>query len=102
MGITQKVSQIAGQVQDGVKNSSKSLAGLTLKVLTSFLFALTIALIAQEMMAFGTLMFIFLMIVVGGALFRLFANWTLWSVVIFDLFLVLVALLLRMYILVAP
>lgn len=102
MGITQKVSQIAGQVQDGVKNSSKSLMGLTLKVLTAFMFSLTIALIAQEMMAFGTLMFIFLMIVVGGALFRLLASWTLWSVVVFDLFLILVALLLRMYILVAP
>lgn len=102
MGISDKMSQFAGQVQDGVKNTSKSLAAIALKVLTGFMVGLTMALVGQEVFHFGTILFIFMMLVVGIALYRLMASWNLGAVLIFDLICVLVALLLRMYILVAP
>jgi hypothetical protein len=102
MGLTDKVSQMAGNVQQGVKSSSISLGLWTLKLGTAFMVGLTAALIGQEIMQFGTISFVFMMIVVGGALLKLMSQWSIGSVFVFDLFLILVALLLRMYILVAP
>lgn len=102
MGITDKVSQIAGQMQEGVKNSSKSIFGFLMKIATGFMIGLTVALIGQEVMGYGTILFLFAMILVGAVLYKVMQNWTLGSVLIFDLICVLVALLLRMYILVAP
>lgn len=102
MGISQKLGQVAGQVQDGVKNTSVSLVGLALKIMTSFLVGLTIALIGQEMMAYGNFSFIFVMTVVFALIFKLIAKWSVGSVLLFDLFLVLISLLLRLYIQVAP
>lgn len=102
MGITDKMSQLAGQVQDGVKSSSKSLAAMALKIITVFVLGLTMALIGQEIFAYGTILFLFMMLVVGLSLFRLMSSWSLGAVMIFDLICVLVGLLLRMYILVAP
>lgn len=102
MGITDKVSQFAGNVQEGVKSSSVSLLALVLKVATSFVIALTFALIGQEIMKYGTLSFVFVMTVVVGVIMKIIGKWNLMQVFIFDLFCVLVGLLLRMYILIAP
>lgn len=102
MGISDKVSQIAGQVQDGVKNTSVSIVGITIKLITAFVIGLTVALIGQEMMGYGTFAFVFMMIVVLALIFKLISKWSLASVLLFDLFAVLVALLLRLYIQVAP
>ena len=102
MGISDKMSELAGHVHEGVKNSSKSLAALTMKALTCFVLGLTVALIGQEVFAFGTILFVFMMIIVGATVFRLMSSWTLGSVLVFDLICILVGLLLRMYILVAP
>jgi hypothetical protein len=102
MGITDKFSQIAGQVQDGVKNTSVSLFGTFLKIVTAFVVGLTMALIGQEMMGYGTFSFVFTMVVVFSLIFKLISKWSVGSVLLFDLFAVLVALLLRLYIQVAP
>lgn len=102
MGITDKMSQIAGQVQDGVKNTSSSLLSMSLKLITSLLVSYTIATVGQMMMNYGTVAFIFLMVVLVGGLMKLMAPWRLGVVLLFDLFVVLVALLLRLYIQVAP
>lgn len=102
MGITDKFSQFAGQMQDGVKNTSVSAFAIFLKVVTAFMVSLTLALIGQEMMNYGSFAFIFMMVVVIGLLWKLMSKWTVGAVLLFDLFCVLVALLLRLYIQVAP
>ncbi|MEZ0393412.1 MAG: hypothetical protein ACAH59_14425 [Pseudobdellovibrionaceae bacterium] len=102
MGITDKVSQIAGQVQDGVKNTSVSFVSLFLKLITAFFIALTLSLIAREMMGSGTFTFIFTMVLVVALVLKMIAKWSVGAVLLFDLFCVLVALLLRFYIQVAP
>ena len=102
MGITDKVSQIAGQVQDGVKNTSTSVLLVILKLVTALAVALTMALIGQEMMNYGTFAFVFLMIIVAGGLLKVMSSWRMGAVLLFDLFCILVALLLRLYIQVAP
>lgn len=102
MGIASKATQFASQVQQGAKNSTISILAMALKVFTGFVIGLTFALIGQEMIKYETFMFIFVMVVVWGLIFRLTMKWSLGSILIFDLISVLVALLLRMYILVAP
>jgi hypothetical protein len=102
MGITDKFSQFAGQVQDGVKNTSTSVFLIMLKLLTALGVGLTISLIGQEMMNYGNFAFVFLMVVVVGGLLKLMSSWRLGAVLLFDLFCILVALLLRLYIQIAP
>lgn len=102
MGLTDKVSQFAGQVQDGVKNTSVSFASLSLKLITAVFLALTLSLIIQEMMGSGTFTFIFTMVLVLGLVMKIIGKWSVGAVLLFDLFCVLVALLLRFYIQVAP
>lgn len=102
MGITEKVSQIAGQVQDGVKSTSVSFVSLILKFVTAFFVALTLSLIGQEMMGSGTFTFIFTMVLVIGLVMKLIGKWAVGAVLLFDLFCVLMALLLKLYLQVAP
>ena len=102
MGVADKMKGFSTNVQDGVKNSSVSLVCITLRVLTGFMLGLTLALIGQELIGFGTLALVFMMVVVMGLVVKTTSGWNLGKILIFDLFLVLVAMLLRMYILVAP
>ena len=102
MGITDKISQVASNVQVGAKNASVSVLSIGLKLLTGLLIGLTLALIGQEMMGYGTFSFVLMMVVSIGLIYKLLQSWSVSSVLVFDLICVLVALLLRMYILIAP
>jgi hypothetical protein len=102
MGITDKVSQFADSVQDGVKKTSTSMFTLALKLFSVAFLGLTFALIGQELSSYGTLMFIFVGIAVGTMFFKIIQSLSLSQVLIFDLFCILVGLILRMYILIAP
>lgn len=102
MSISDKMKGLSTNVQEGVKSSSLSLFCLTLRVLTGFMLGLTLGLIGQELVGYGTLALSFMMIVVMGLVVKTTSGWGLGRILIFDLILVLVAMLLRMYILVAP
>lgn len=102
MGMADKMKGFSTNVQDGVKNSSVSLVCLTLRVLTGFMLGLTLGLIGQELVGYGSLALTFMLVVVMGLVVKTTSGWNLGKILIFDLFLVLVAMLLRMYILVAP
>jgi hypothetical protein len=102
MGLTDKMNRLATNLQDGVKNTSMSLGALVIKFVTSFFLGLTLALIGQEMIQYGTLAFVFMMLIVMGLVFKLMQKWSLGATLVFDLVCVLVALILRMYILLAP
>lgn len=102
MGFSDKMNQIAGQVQEGIKSSSISIFGIAIKIFTALFIALTVSLIVQEMMGSGSFTFVFTMIVVGGGIFRLMKEWKVQQVLLFDLFCILVALLLRLYLQIAP
>ena len=102
MGITEKFSQFAVQMQGGVKTTSVSLFAMILKLVSAFLVALTLSLIIEEMLGSGTFTFIFTMVLVIGLVMKLISKWGVGSVLLFDLFCVLVALLLKLYLQVAP
>ncbi len=102
MSISDKMKGLSTNMQEGVKNSSVSLLNLIARVLTGFMLGLTLALIGQELVGYGTFSLLFVMVVVLGLVIKTTSSWSLGKILIFDLILILVAMLLRMYILVAP
>jgi small-conductance mechanosensitive channel len=85
MGIGDRMKGFANNMQDGAKNTSISLFHILLRLVTGVLLGLTLALIGQELVGYGSFALMFVMITVVAIVYKL-----------------LVAMLLRMYILVAP
>lgn len=102
MGISDKLTQFATNIQTGAKDASVSLLEMSIKLITGFFVGLVFALIGQEMMGYGVFSFTLMLVVVMGLIYKLLKPWNLGAVLVFDLICVLVALLLRMYILIAP
>ena len=102
MALSDKMKGLSTNMQEGVKNSSVSLLNISLRILTGLFLGLTLALVGQELIGYGSLAMLFAIVVVVGLVFKTTSGWTIGKILIFDLILVLVAMLLRMYILVAP
>lgn len=102
MGLSDGMSRVSQQMQDNVKMGLGGLFGWALKVISALALAFTISIIAQEVLKFGLLGQIFVMIVITGIIVRIMQKWTILNVLAFDLLCVLVGLGLKMYILLAP
>ncbi len=96
------MGQFISNMQYRVKSSSLGMFTLMLKIVTGLMLGLTLALIAQEILGFGQLSFILFIVVFASAFLKTAWRWNLGGVLIFNLICVLVAVLLRAYILVAP
>ncbi|MEK2643732.1 hypothetical protein [Bdellovibrio sp. BCCA] len=102
MGIGDKMRGLASSAQEGVKSSTLSFFHFTLRFVTGILLGLVLGLIGQELVGYGTFALLFVMVVILGIIMKVLSNWSMGQILIFDLICVLVAMLLRMYILVAP
>ena len=88
--------------QERFKTSSNALALLAFKLITGLFLGLTLALIGQQIIDYGWFSFWLVLLVTTGALMKISRSWTWMHMLIFNLICVLVGLLLRMYILIAP
>lgn len=88
--------------QERLRESSKSLGLIAVKIFSGFLMGLTFALIFQKAMNIGNLAFTFVIVFFIGVFFKLSQKWKYTGVLLFNLFCVMTGLLLRMYILIAP
>lgn len=102
MGMVDRFNAQAMQVKEGVKSSTVGLVLLLLKVLSGLIIGLTFTIVFQEIGQYGQLSFLFIMILIAALFTKLTKSWGFVTLIIFDLICVLVAMLLRMYILVAP
>lgn len=102
MGFGTKMNSFATSMQNGAKSSSVSLFHIFLRLITGLILGLTLGLIGQELFGYGTFGLLFVMVVVVGVLMKTLSAWSISKILIFDLICVLVGMLLRMYILVAP
>lgn len=102
MGLSDRMKGFANNMQDGVKSSSMNLFNFFLRLVTGLMLGLTLGLIGQELMGYGSFALLFCMVVVTALIVKLLSQWGIGKILIFDLICVLVAMLLRMYILVAP
>ncbi|MGZ3771801.1 MAG: hypothetical protein ACXWRG_19125, partial [Bdellovibrio sp.] len=88
--------------QEGARTSALSFMHLAMRLTTGIILGLVFALIGQELIGYGTFALLFVMVVVLSVVMRLLSSWSIGQVLIFDLICILVIMLLRMYILVAP
>lgn len=96
------MANIIANVQDRFRTSTNAVAILGFKVFSGFLVGLTLALIGQEVIRYGVISFVLVVLVVTASILRVAKAWSWAHVFIFDLICVLLGLLLRMYILIAP
>lgn len=96
------MGQFITDMQYKIKTSSTSLITFILKTITGAFLGLTLALIGQEMLGYGTFSFVLFIVVTAGAFLRLAKSWSWIGVLVFNLICVLIGLLLRMYIVIAP
>ena len=96
------MSEFIDNIQYKLKTSSKEIGLFIFKLLTGLFVGLTLTLIFQEMIGYGTLSFIFVLLTVAFAFLRISKGWNSLGVMVFNLICVLLGLLVRMYILLAP
>jgi hypothetical protein len=102
MGIGDKMSGFANSTREGVKSSTLSFMHICLRLITGVFLGLVLSLIGQELLSYGSFALIFVIVVVMSLVMKFMSGWSMGKILIFDLICVLMAMLLRMYILVAP
>ena len=96
------MSKITLAIGDQVRTTTESLSLYSFKIFSGLLLSLTVALIFQEIIGFETISFVLISCSMLLGFLKLVKHWKLGSLLVFDLICVLSALLLRMYILIAP
>src|SRR5450631_2459840 len=89
-------------MQGKLKDSGRSIGIIALKIFSGMMVGLTFALIFRQLMDIGNFLFLFVIVVFIGAFLKLSQKWKYTGVLLFNLFCIMTALLLRMYILIAP
>ncbi len=94
------------RMQEQLKQSSVDLLGLTMRMLTGLVLGLTLALVVKEALGFaegeGQISFYFIIAAVLLTFYKISKSWSVVSVLIFDLVCVLLGMVLRLYVMVAP
>ncbi|MCB0364164.1 MAG: hypothetical protein H6624_13690 [Bdellovibrionaceae bacterium] len=89
-------------MQEKWRNSSNSFALGAFRLVSGTILGLTFSLIGDQIFDYGTLAFLFVIVTVTAAFMRISRGWRVVGVLVFDLICVLVGMLLRLYILIAP
>ena len=89
-------------MQQSARNATQTLSQRLLRLLSGFFVGLVLALIIQEFAQSGILMLIFFTVFITSVIFRLLRALSIFQIFIFDVICILVATLLRMYIMIAP
>ena len=96
------MGQFVENFQYRIKNSSTSFAVLLFRMAVGAFLGLTFALIGQQTIGYGGFAFAFVIVTVTMMFLKISSVWRSGSVLVFALVCVLIGLLLRMYIMVAP
>lgn len=102
MGFVDNFKNVANSMQQRVTRTSSTLAQRLLRLSSGLIVAVVLSLIIQEFSQNGTLMFIFFTVFFTLLLYRLLRSFSIFQIFIFDVICVLIATLLRLYIMLAP
>ena len=102
MSIANNIKMMASNIQQSAKNSSATATQKILRVLSGLFVALILSLIIQEMMQSGTLMFLFFTVLFTSMVYVFLGKLSILQILIFDLICVLIIMLMKLYIMVAP
>jgi hypothetical protein len=100
------MSELVGKMQTQLRKTSNDAALFALKFVSGSILGLTLALVMQEVLekaeGQNLLAFFFVIIVTTGVFIRIAKGWGYTAVLVFDLICVLLGMVLRLYIMVAP
>lgn len=96
------MANLISNVQERFRVTSSAVTLFSFKLLSGLILGLTLALIAQEIIQFEVFSLVLVMLVTAACLLKVGKSWSWTHILIFDLICVLIGLLLRMYILIAP
>ena len=96
------MGQLIQNMQVQIKRTSQNFGLMILKAFSGFVLGLVLAIAGEEVVGYGSLSFWFIVVLFTGVFLRISRGWSLGGVLIYNLVCVLLGLLLRMYILVAP
>ena len=100
------MSEMVGRMQERFKKSSGDVFTFALKLVTGLVVGFVLAQIIQEILGHKDLSMSltgwFILAVVTAVFMRISKNWALGAVLIFDLVCILIGIILRLYITVAP
>lgn len=102
MSLVDKFKGLSQSAQDGAKNATLSVFQIIFRLISGFFIGLTVALIGQEVIGYGSLGLILILLSVLSSIYLILSKWSIAHILIFDLICVLIATVLRMYILIAP
>ncbi|NQY99468.1 MAG: hypothetical protein HRT45_02240 [Bdellovibrionales bacterium] len=96
------MAQLSLNFPNQIKETTESMSVYILKIISGLMLAMTVSLIFQEIIGFEALSFVLLSSTILIGFMRVVRSWRVVSILVFDLVCILTALLLRMYILIAP
>lgn len=102
MSIVDRINSQAMQMTNNAKVGVQNLFLLFCKLVSGVIIGLTLALVGQVVFNYGPVLFWFVIFMISAAFYRLTKSWGPIGLLIFDLLIILAALLIRMYIIVAP
>lgn len=102
MGFSERVDLMGQNMKTGTKNASFAILSTTLRLVTGLMLGIVISLIMQVLMSLGQFSVVLLTVVIIGTFWRLSRDWSISKILIFDVIATLVAVILRMYIYLAP
>lgn len=96
------MGQFIENVQQTLKRNSQNIGISILRLFSGVVLGLTLTLIFQQILGYGQLLYWFVIFLSTAAFFKTTKGWNFVSVLALDFVLVLIALILKMYILIAP
>lgn len=90
------------KMQGTIKDNSAGFALVFSKLVSGIFVGLTMALVVKTLFDVGSFAFVVVIVLITGAFMKMAAKWKFTGVLLFDLFCLMTALLLRMYIYMAP
>ena len=100
------MSEFVDKMQTQFKKTSGDLSLLAFRLFSGLVLGLTLGLVMQEMLGYAEgeniLAFLFVIIVTMGVFLRVTKTWSFVTLLVFDLICVLLGMVLRLYVMVAP
>ena len=96
------MAEFVGGLQDRVKSSTATVSLMVFKAFVALFIGLTLALIGDEALKYGWFSFILMLVTFTVIFLRVMKSWGASHVAIFSVICVLIGVVLRMYILIAP
>ena len=102
MSFKNNLSTVTNSIWQGTKVATITLSQRIMRLVSGFFVGLVLSIIVQEFVQSGMLMLVFFTILFTLIIYRSLRTLTLFQIFVFDVICILIAILLRMYILIAP